>query len=79
MKPDARVGLVVVLEPRDPEREYERVGIVDRTRQVFGLSITKVTIPVQPGRNLAVIIEAAVLNHRMRALGYNAAQDLLSS
>ena len=77
VKPDARVGLVVVLEPRDPEREYERVGIVDQKRQVFGLSITKVTIPVQPGRNLAVIIEAAVLNHRMRASGYNAAQDLL--
>jgi HPr kinase/phosphorylase len=36
-----------------------------------------VTIPVQPGRNLAVIIEAAALNHRMRGLGYNAAADLL--
>ena len=55
----------------------ERVGIVDRKRQVFGLSITKVTIPVQPGRNLAVIIEAAALNHRIRGLGYNAAEAVI--
>ena len=78
IKPDARVTLVVVLEPRDPDREYERVGIEDQTREVFGLELTKVTIPVQPGRNLAVIVEAAALNHRIRGLGYNAAQELIS-
>ncbi len=78
IKPDARVTLVVALEARDPEAEYERVGITDRTAPVFGVGVTHVTIPVQPGRNLAVIIEAAALNHRMRGLGYNAARDLLS-
>jgi HPr kinase/phosphorylase len=74
--PDARVSLVVQLEPRDPDKEYERVGMVDRTEEVFGVEVTEVVIPVQPGRNLAVIIEAAALNHRVRALGYNAAADL---
>jgi HPr kinase/phosphorylase len=77
IKPDARVTLVVVLEIRDPEKEYERVGLEDQVQEVFGLDITRVTIPVQPGRNLAVIIEAAALNHRMRGLGYNAAADLM--
>jgi HPr kinase/phosphorylase len=74
--PDARVTLVVLLEPRDPDREYERVGMVDNVEEIFGVLLTTVTIPVQPGRNLAVIIEAAALNNRMRALGYNAAADI---
>jgi HPr kinase/phosphorylase len=74
--PDARVTLVVELEPRDPDKEYERVGMADNVEEIFGVQLTTVTIPVQPGRNLAVIIEAAALNHRMRALGYNAAADI---
>ena len=77
IKPDARVTLVVSLEVRDPEKEYERVGLADTHMEVFGVELVHVTIPVQPGRNLAVIIEAAALNHRMRGLGYNAATDLL--
>ena len=77
IKPDARVSLAVLLEHRDPDKEYERVGIADQTQEVFGLDITRVTIPVQPGRNLAVIIEAAALNHRIRGMGYNAAADLV--
>jgi HPr kinase/phosphorylase len=78
IKPDARLTLVVSLETRDPDMEYERVGIESPTTEVFGVEAPHVTIPVQPGRNLAVIIEAAALNHRMRGLGYNAARDLLS-
>jgi HPr kinase/phosphorylase len=77
IKPDARVTLVVSLEVRDLAKEYERVGLTDTLVDVFGVELPHVTIPVQPGRNLAVIIEAAALNHRMRALGYNAAADLL--
>lgn len=76
IKQEARVTLLVVLEPRDPDKEYERVGFEDVTEDVFGVSVSRVTIPVQPGRNLAVIIEAAAMNHRQRALGYNAAADL---
>lgn len=76
IKPDARVSLVVVLELRDFDKEYERVGIDDHVEDVFAVPIARVTIPVQPGRNLAVIVEAAALNHRQRALGYIAATDL---
>ncbi len=77
IKPDARITLVVSLEVRDLDKEYERVGLRDAVVDVFGVELAHVTIPVQPGRNLAVIIEAAALNHRMRGLGYNAAADLL--
>jgi HPr kinase/phosphorylase len=76
IKPDARVTLVIVLEPRDPAKEYERVGIDEVVEEVFGVLVARVTVPVQPGRNLAVIIEAAAMNHRQRSLGYNAAADL---
>lgn len=78
VKPDSRVSLVVTLELRDFDKEYERVGISDRVETVFGVSLHQVTIPVQPGRNLAVIIEAAALDHRQRMKGYNAAADLLN-
>jgi HPr kinase/phosphorylase len=78
VKPNASVSMVVALEPRDLTKEYERVGIQDRTQEVFGVSLDLVTIPVQPGRNLAVIIEAAALDHRQRTQGYNAAADLLN-
>jgi HPr kinase/phosphorylase len=76
VKAEARVSLVAVLEPRDPSKEYERVGLEDRVTELLGVPLTVVTIPVQPGRNLAVLIEAAALNYRQRALGYNAAQAL---
>jgi HPr kinase/phosphorylase len=76
IKPDARVSLVVDLELRDFDKEYERVGIDDHVEEVFEVPVPRVTIPVQPGRNLAVIVEAAALNHRQRALGYIAATDL---
>jgi HPr kinase/phosphorylase len=77
IKPDNRITLVVSLEARDADKEYERVGLDEATTDVFGVRLVRVVIPVQPGRNLAVIIEAAALNHRMRGLGYNAAADLL--
>ncbi len=78
IKPDARITLVVSLEVRDLDKEYERVGIHDRVAEVFGVELTHVTIPVQPGRNLAVIVEAAALNHRVRGMGYNAAATLIA-
>lgn len=74
--PSARVSFVVNLEMRDPGKEYERLGIDEHVVEIFGVKVSCVTIPVQPGRNLAVIIEAAALNYRQQALGYNAAADL---
>lgn len=74
--PSVRVSFVVNLEMREPGKEYERLGIDELVTEIFGVKVTCVTIPVQPGRNLAVIIEAAALNYRQQALGYNAAADL---
>ena len=56
--------------PRDPNKEYEHVGITEQVQEVFGVPLARVLVPVQPGRNLAVIIEAVALTHRQRVLGY---------
>ena len=76
IRSDGRITVVVVLESRDPDKEYERVGITEQVQEVFGVPLARVLIPVQPGRNLAVIIEAVALTHRQRVLGYVAAAEL---
>ena len=58
-------------------KEYERLGLDDEYTEILGIKIPSITVPVKPGRNLAVIIEVAAMNHRQKKLGYNAAEDLL--
>ena len=56
---------------------YDRMGLENQTHEILDLKIPSLTIPVKPGRNLAVIIEVAAMNNRQKKLGYNAAEDLL--
>ena len=65
------------LEPWDVNKVYDRMGLDKETTDILGLQIPSLTIPVKPGRNLAVIIEVAAMNNRQKKLGYNAAEDLL--
>ena len=71
-----KIDLVINLEPWDTGKVYDRIGLEDQTTEILGLNIPSMTIPVKPGRNLAVIIEAAAMNSRQKKLGYNAAEDL---
>ncbi len=72
-----KIDLIIHLELWDVNKSYDRMGLENETTDVLGLSIPSLTIPVKPGRNLAVIIEVAAMNSRQKKLGYNAAQDLL--
>ena len=72
-----KIDLVINLEPWDTGKVYDRIGLEDQTTEILGLNIPSMTIPVKPGRNLAVIIEVAAMNSRQKKLGYNAAEDLL--
>ncbi len=72
-----KIDLVINLEPWDVNKSYDRMGLDNQTTDILGLNIPSLTIPVKPGRNLAVIIEVAAMNSRQKKLGYNAAQDLL--
>ena len=73
-----KIDLVVNIEPWDTNKVYDRMGIENQTTNILGLDISSLTIPVKPGRNLAVIIEVAAMNNRQKKLGYNAAEDLLN-
>ena len=73
-----KIDMIVNLEPWDVNKVYDRMGLENKTTNILDLEIPSVTIPVKPGRNLAVIIEVAAMNNRQKKLGYNAAADLLN-
>ncbi len=73
-----KIDFIINIEPWDSEKTYDRMGLEEQTTEILGMEIPSVTIPVKPGRNLAVIIEVAAMNNRQKKLGYNAAADLLS-
>ena len=58
---------------------YDRLGLETETVDILGINIPALTIPVCPGRNLAIILEIAAMNHRQKKMGYNGAQELLQN
>ena len=70
------IDVVITLEDWKREREYERLGLEDNYTEFLGNRVLCHTIPIRPGRNLAIIIEAAAVNHRQKQMGYNAVQEL---
>jgi HPr kinase/phosphorylase len=76
VKPSCPIDLVVAMELWDETRCYDRLGLDTETWEYLGISVPRVTIPVRPGRNLAVILELAAMTNRQKKLGYNAAEEL---
>ena len=76
VKPESTVDLVVQMESWEEGKAYDRLGLTDESTEILGLTLPQVTIPVRPGRNLAVIMELAAMNNRQKKMGYNAAQAL---
>lgn len=70
-----RISLVIDLEIWDEKKTYDRLGIETDMMQILDTELAKLTIPVRPGRNLAVIIEVAAMNHRLKNLGVNSAEE----
>ncbi len=70
------VSLVVHLEEWDRTKEYDRLGMEDRYIKILGVDVPYYDVPVSPGRNEAIIIESAAINHRQKNMGYNAAREL---
>lgn len=79
VKMTEKIDLVVKLEPWDPDRVYDRMGVDSEYTNILGVNVPSITIPVKPGRNLAVILEVAAMNNRQKKMGYNAAQELLNN
>lgn len=76
VKEDVEVEMVVELENWDEEKEYDRLGLWETYTEVLGMRLPLITVPVKPGRNVAMIIEVATRNNRQKRMGYNAAVDL---
>ncbi len=79
VKVSEKIDLVINLELWNSKKVYDRMGMDDEYMEILGIEIPVVTIPVKPGRNLAVIIEVAAMNHRQKKMGYNGAQELLQN
>ena len=76
IKTTENIQLIVNLEHWVEGKEYERLGVEDRFTELLGIQVPSLTIPVMPGRNLAIIMEVAAMNNRERRMGYNSAQEL---
>lgn len=75
VKDTEKIDLIINLEPWVQGKMYDRLGIEDEYTDIMGINIISNTIPVHPGRNLAVIIEIAAMNNRQKRMGYNAAKE----
>ncbi len=79
VKMTEKVDMVVQLEPWDSEKVYDRLGLENEYTEILDIKVPVTVVPVKPGRNLSIIIEAAAMNNRQKKMGYNAARELLHS
>ncbi|MBQ6321285.1 MAG: HPr(Ser) kinase/phosphatase [Lachnospiraceae bacterium] len=76
VKNTTSIDLVIKLEEWDRDKEYDRLGLEEEYTEFLGNKVVCHSLPIRPGRNLAVIVEAAAVNHRQKKMGYNAARVL---
>lgn len=76
VKEKQQIDLVIKLEDWKKEKEYDRLGMQEEFTEILGNKVVCHSLPIRPGRNLAVICETAAVNHRQKKQGYNAAQEL---
>ncbi len=76
VKDTSNIDLVIKLEEWDRDKEYDRLGLEEEYTEFLGNKVVCHSLPIRPGRNLAVIVEAAAVNHRQKKMGYNAAKEL---
>lgn len=77
VKVTEKIDMVIQLEQWNNEKVYDRMGLENEYADILGITVPQLTIPVKPGRNLAIIIEVAAMNNRQKKMGYNAAQELM--
>ena len=75
VKATEKIDMVINLEPWDSEKIYDRFGLDEEFMDILGIKIPSLTIPVKPGRNLAIILEIAAMNNRQKKMGYNTAEE----
>ena len=71
-----KIDFIINLELWQDKKQYDRLGLTTEYTEILGINIPSITVPVKPGRNLAVVIEVAAMNNRQKKMGYNAAEAL---
>lgn len=79
VKPTEKIDMVIQLEAWDSTKAYDRLGLDNEYAKILDVKVPAITVPITPGRNLAVIVETAAMNNRQKKMGYNAAKDLMVS
>lgn len=77
VKQSEKINLVITIEPWDANKTYNRLGLEDEYYEILGIKIPCLTIPIKPGRNLAMIMEVAAMDNRQKKMGHNGARELL--
>ncbi len=77
VKMQQEINMIIELEPWDSAKVYDRMGVDTEYLNILDVKVPSMTIPVKPGRNLAVIMEVAAMNNRQKKMGYNGAQELM--
>lgn len=77
VKETEKINMVIQLEPWEAGKAYDRLGLDNEYTKILDVKVPVITVPVNPGRNLAVIIETAAMNNRQKKMGYNAARELM--
>ena len=75
VKETEKIDMVIKLEQWDKNKIYDRLGLEQETTNILGIEVPTTTIPVRPGRNLAIILEIAAMNNRQKKMGYNTAEE----
>ena len=76
VKEKQNIDLVIKLEDWKKDNEYDRLGLEEEYTELLGNKVVCHSLPIRPGRNVAIIVESAAVNHRQKQMGYNAAQEL---
>ena len=79
VKPSEKIDMVIQLEAWESTKAYDRLGLDNEYAKILDVKVPAITVPITPGRNLAVIVETAAMNNRQKKMGYNAARDLMKS
>lgn len=75
VKLSEKIDMIINIEDWVQGKMYERFGLDDQYTDILGIKIPSITVPITPGRNLAVIIEIAAMNNRQKKMGYNTAEE----
>ena len=76
IKQAEKIDMIINLEQWKEKKQYDRLGLNTEYNNILGVDVPALTVPVKPGRNLAVVVEVAAMNNRQKKLGYNAAEEL---